>query len=205
MIDTILLDMGNVLLRFDPALFLDRIGITGADRELLIRSVFRSVQWVCMDRGTLDEPQAERAICANLPQHLHPAVHQLVSCWDMPLLPMPGMEPLVAELHQLGYKLYLLSNASRRQRTYWPRLPVSRCFDGTFLSAEAGVMKPQPEFFQQALAHFRLAPEACFFVDDVPANVAAAQFCGIQGAVFHGDAALLRQQLRAAGIPVSLE
>lgn len=205
MIDTILLDMGNVLLRFDPALFLDRIGITGADRELLIRSVFRSVQWVCMDRGTLDEPQAERAICANLPQHLHPAVHQLVSCWDMPLLPMPGMKPLVAELHQLGYKLYLLSNASRRQRTYWPRLPVSRYFDGTFLSAEAGVMKPQPEFFQQALAHFRLAPKACFFVDDVPANVEAAQFCGIQGAVFHGDAALLRQPLRAAGIPVSLE
>ena len=35
-----------------------------------------------------------------------------------------------------------LSNASRRQRTYWPRLPVSRCFDGTFLSAEVGVMKP---------------------------------------------------------------
>ena len=135
MIDTILLDMGNVLLRFDPALFLDRIGITGADRELLIRSVFRSVQWVCMDRGTLDEPQAERAICANLPQHLHPAVHQLVSCWDMPLLPTPDMEPLVAELHQLGYKLYLLSNASRRQRAYWPRLPVSRYFDGTFLSA----------------------------------------------------------------------
>lgn len=35
-----------------------------------------------------------------------------------------------------------LSNASRRQRTYWPRLPVSRYVDGTFLSAEVGVMKP---------------------------------------------------------------
>ena len=43
-----------------------------------------------------------------------------------------------------------LSNASRRQRTYWPRLPVSRCFDGTFLSAEVGVMKPS-EFSSRRL------------------------------------------------------
>lgn len=199
MMDTLLLDMGNVLLQFDPQLFLDRAGITGADRELLLREVFRSVEWVCMDRGTLDEPQAEQGICARLPQRLHRAVHQLVSCWDDPLVPVPGMEALVAQLHHQGYKLYLLSNASRRQRAYWPRLPVSRYFDGTFLSAEAGVMKPQPEFYRQALAAFHLRPETCFFVDDVPANVESALTCGIRGTVFHGDAALLGRQLAQAG------
>ena len=37
-------------------------------------------------------------------------------------------------------------------------------------------------------------------INDVPANVEGAAFCGIHGAVFHGDAALLRQQLKNAGV-----
>ena len=35
MIKHIIFDMGNVLLRFDPALFLDRLGASGEDRQLL--------------------------------------------------------------------------------------------------------------------------------------------------------------------------
>jgi putative hydrolase of the HAD superfamily len=50
---------------------------------------------------------------------------------------------------------------------------------------------------------FHLIPEECFFIDDVPANIEGALYCGIPGAVFHGDVALLRQQLAAAGVAVS--
>lgn len=36
-------DMGNVLIRFDPELFLDRLEISDpGDRELLLREIFRS-------------------------------------------------------------------------------------------------------------------------------------------------------------------
>ena len=46
-------------------------------------------------------------------------------------------------------------------------------------------------------------PDECFFIDDSSANVEGALYCGISGTVFHGDAKLLRQQLRAAGVPVT--
>ena len=200
MIRNVLFDMGNVLLRFDRQLFLNRLDISEEEKQLLLRRVFLSTEWVQMDRGTLDEPEAEQKMCADLPEHLHSAVHALVSCWDEPILPIPGMYELVEDLKAAGYGIYLLSNASHRQHEYWKKVTVGKLFDGTIISADEGVMKPGSEYFLRALKRFHLTAGECFFVDDMPANVEGAAFCGIPGAVFHGDVQLLRKEMREAGI-----
>ena len=202
MIRNILFDMGNVLLRFDRQVFLDRLDVTEEDKQLLLREVFLSKEWVEMDRGTLREETAEPIMCSRLPVHLHEAVHELASCWDQPILPMEGMEQLVRELKQAGYGIWLLSNASVRQHAYWPRVPGSALFDGTLISADEGVMKPQPEIYRLCLERFGLKAEECFFIDDVPANIEGAAAGGISGTVFHGDAARLREDLLQAGVRI---
>ena len=202
MIRNILFDMGNVLIRFDRKVFLDRLDISEAEKELLMREVFLSVEWVQMDRGILREETAEPLICQRLPRHLHESVHQLVSCWDQPMLPMEGMETLVAELREKGYNIYLLSNASLRQHDYWSRIPGWEYFQGKLISADVQVMKPHPDYYRLALEKFSLEPQECFFIDDVPANIEGACRCGISGTVFRGDAALLRTQLRENGIRI---
>ena len=202
MIRNILFDMGNVLLRFDRQVFLDRLTVTEEEKQLLLQEVFLSPEWVEMDRGTLREETAEPIMCSRLPSHLHEAVHQLTSCWDQPILPMAGMARLVTELKEAGDGIYLLSNASVRQHAYWPRVPGSELFDGTLISADEGVMKPQPEIYRLCLDRFRLKPEECFFIDDVPANIAGAKECGISGTVFHADADALREDLRKAGVQI---
>ena len=202
MIRNILFDMGNVLLRFDRQVFLNRLDVSEADKQLLLQEVFLSREWVEMDRGTLREETAEPIMCSRLPAHLHDAVHQLTSCWDQPILPMEGMEGLARELKEAGYGIYLLSNASVRQHAYWPRVPGSALFDGKLISADEGVMKPQPEIYRLCLERFGLKAEECFFIDDVPANIAGAKECGISGAVFHADADALREDLRKAGVRI---
>lgn len=203
MIKHILFDMGQVLIRFDPQYFIRKLGIQGDDALLLIREVFRSVQWVQMDRGTLCEETAFKIIASRLPPRLHDAAWKLMCMWDRPILEVEGMYDLVAELKEKGYGLYLLSNASVRQHDYWPRIPASRFFDGTLISADVKVIKPQPEIYRLCLEKFGLKAEECFFIDDSPANIEGAANCGIAGAVFHGDTALLRSQLREAGIDVT--
>ena len=203
MVRNILFDMGNVLIRFDRDFVMDRLGIAPEDRRLLMREVFLSVEWVQMDRGTLVEAQAVQQVCARLPQRLHDTADKLISMWDRPILPIDGMYELIEELKAAGYGIYLLSNASLRQHDYWPRIPASRFFDGTIISADEKVMKPHPDYFRRAMERFDLKPEECFFVDDMPANVEGALYCGIPGAVFHNDAALLRKALRAAGVNIS--
>ena len=200
MIRNILFDMGNVLIRFDRDFFITRLGVAEEDKQLLMREVFLSIEWVQMDRGSITETQAAEQVCKRLPSHLHDAAVKLISMWDRPILPIEGMYELVEDLKNAGYGIYLLSNASLRQHEYWPRIPAHVFFDGTIISADEGVMKPGAEYYLRALNRFGLKAEECFFVDDVPANVEGAAFCGISGAVFHGDAALLRQQLKNAGV-----
>ena len=203
MIRNILFDMGNVLIYFDRNLFMDRLGVAEEDKKLLMREVFLSVEWVRMDRGSMVEADAVASCCARLPERLHDAAEKLIQMWDRPILPIPGMYELIRELKEKGYGIYLLSNASLRQHEYWPRIEASQFFDGTLISADEGVIKPQPEIYRLILERFGLRAEECFFIDDVPANIEGALYCGIPGAVFYNDVEYLRKNLRDAGVDVA--
>lgn len=202
MIKNIVFDMGNVVIRFDPARFIDRFGVSAEERELLLREVFRSAEWVMMDRGTLTDEQCADILCPRLPEHLRETARKLIAFWDRPILETEGICPLIEELKGLGYGIYLLSNASCRQPDYWQRVPASRFFDGTLISYSVKLVKPMPEIYEKFFETFSLRREECFFIDDSPANVEAALYVGMPATVFHNDAARLRRELRAAGVPV---
>ncbi len=204
-IRNIVFDMGQVLIDFNPGVFIDRLGISGEDKDLLLVEVFRSVEWICLDRGSMDEETAWTGMCARLPERLHSAAHELVfGWWRRPLLPIPGTAELVGELKAMGYGIYLLSNASRQLPRYFPRIPGSEHFDGMFVSAFYRLMKPQHTIYRTFCETFGLEAGSCFFIDDQPANIEAAIGTGMHGAVFYGDVHRLRRELNAAGVPVKL-
>lgn len=202
MIRNLIFDMGEVLLHFDRAYFIRRLGISGADANLLMDQVFYSLEWVLLDRGAMEDPEAIESICRRLPEHLHPAVEALVSHWDEPILPVAGMEELIGECKALGYPVYLLSNASLRQHDYWNRIPGSAYFDGKLISADVKLLKPQPEIYHLLYERFQIRPEESFFIDDSPNNIEGAYQTGMPGFVFRGDVNALRNRLRTLGLPV---
>ena len=202
MIRNLVFDMGNVLIQFQPETFMDREGVRDPeDRCLILRELFQSVEWAQMDSGILTERTAEPFILKRFPERLHETVHRLLNNWAIPRAEMPGMNELVQELKESGYDIYLLSNASEAQHRYWPLIPVSQFFDGKLISCDVKVVKPMWEIYHLFTGRFGLNPDECLFIDDAPANVAAAIACGWHGIVFHGDAGELRMKLREAGIP----
>ena len=75
MIRNIVLDMGNVILRFDTDVFMDRVGLTDpADREWMDREVFRSLEWAKTDRGSLTPEEAAEIMKRRVPERLRPFV-----------------------------------------------------------------------------------------------------------------------------------
>ena len=203
MIDTIVFDMGQVLIHWTPALLVQPFGLTNQEETLVLRELFQSVEWVCLDRGSMTGEEVITSVCARLPENLHGCVRELVNRWDAWVLsPMEGMAELLRELKEKGMHIYLLSNANLKLRSYFPRIPGSECFDGLMVSAEERLLKPQHEIFEALLSRFGLKAEECFFVDDAPANVEGAMEAGLSGTVFYGDVARLRRELRKAGIPV---
>ena len=200
MIKNIVFDMGNVLIVFDRGVFLDKVGVTGADRELLLREVYLSLEWSMMDRGSLTDEQAAERMCRNVPERLHNTVRALTSEWDRPILPIDGIAELVRELKEKGYRLFLLSNASYRQHEYWNLIPGSECFEDTVISADVKLVKPQPEIYLYAMYKFGIRAEESVFIDDSTPNVEGAVYSGMNGIVFHGDSEELRRKLRELGV-----
>lgn len=193
--------MGNVMIHFDPDAFISRENITDPeDRALIMNELFLSVEWAQMDMGILTEETAEPLIMNRIPERLQPVVRELLYNWAIPRAEIEGMRELVTELKEAGYSVFLLSNASAAQHRYWPLVPVSAYFDGKMISCDVKVVKPMWEIYNLFTDRFMLNPEECLFIDDAPANVAAAIACGWQGIVFHGDADELRRKMRAFGI-----
>ena len=196
MIRNVIFDMGQVMIRWQPALLIEHLNLSEEAQALIFREVFQSVEWVQLDRGTITEADAAEAMCRRLPEHLHAAAETMVmDWWKRPLVPMPGMAELAKELKEKGYGVYLLSNASIRLPAYFHRIPGSEYFDGFLVSAEHKLLKPQHEIYEKLFDTFNLKPEECFFVDDSVANIEGALVCGMEGFVFRGDANALRQEL----------
>ena len=186
MIRNIVFDMGQVMIRFDPEMFMDRADIHDpGDRKLIRNELFRSVEWAQMDEGTLTEETAEPKIMARIPEKLRETVRELLYNWAFPREQIPGM-----------------SNASAMQPKYWQKVPASRYFDGTLISCNVHAVKPCKEIYRIFSEKYHLKPEECLFIDDAPANVAGAIACGWQGIVFHGDADELERKLVDFGINI---
>ena len=199
-IKNIVFDMGNVLVRFDPELFMDRYSLTGEDRKLIRNEVFRSVEWTMLDRGVIDEEIAEQRILPRLPERLHDAARGLIEKWDDPIVPVEGMLELLQALKAKGYRLYLLSNAATRQPIYWARAEASKLMDGALISAEVKLLKPDPQIYRTFLHKFALRPEECVFIDDTPINVEGALYENMAGIVFNMDVPALAESLRTLGV-----
>jgi putative hydrolase of the HAD superfamily len=113
------------------------------------------------------------------------------------LVQKPEMGDLVRDLKAKGYGIYLCSNASVRMLTcYKEVLPAVECFDGILFSAEVLCMKPQKEMYGHFFERFGLKPEECYFIDDLPNNIAGAKACGMDGYCFaDGDVEKLKRTL----------
>ena len=205
MIRQVVFDMGNVLVHYRPQRLVQLVGAAEEDQPLLLREVFGSVEWVRLDRGSMESEEAIAAMCARLPRRLHPAARTLVEgWWKLELAPVEGMEALVGEVKALGLGVYLLSNATVRLPEYFDRIPGSQYFDGRVVSADWKLLKPQHEIYEVLFREYGLKPEECFFIDDLALNIEGAWYVGMGGAVFDGDLAHLRGSLNAAGVPVSV-
>lgn len=72
-INTIVFDMGGVLLDFGAELFSRRLHV-GAEGEALLRQhLLCTTDWVRLDRGTITEEEVYAHACARLPAELHAA------------------------------------------------------------------------------------------------------------------------------------
>ena len=109
---------------------------------------------------------------------------------------------IVHHLHAEGVPLYAITNASIETVPLLERLHgYPSLFRDVVISAEVGLIKPDPEIFRVFLSRNGLAAETCLFIDDVAANVDGARSVGMKGIRFKSPDDLIAS-LRSHGLPL---
>ena len=93
------------------------------------------------------------------------------------------MVKLLTDLHE-HYQTGILSNAGDRTRSLMEGFGLDRVVEEIIISAEEGVIKPDPAIYQIALSRLNARPEMTLFLDDYLPNVEAAQTLGITAVQF---------------------
>lgn len=198
--NTVLFDIGRVLLDWDPRYYYARR--FPGDADALERFVTHVVgtDWIrSVDAGKpIDVAIEERS--REFPEHAH-LVREWKAGWpEMLRGEIAGTVAILDELRSRGRRVTALSNFSAEA---WPwataRFPFLGWFEGVVISGEVGVAKPDPAIYRIAIERLALEPERTLFVDDMPVNVEAARACGIEAVVFEGPEQL-RRDLEARGL-----
>jgi len=192
-------DIGNVLIRWDPRHLYRKLIAEEAAREDFLARVCSPAWNLEMDRG---RPFAEGVaeLTGRFPEHA-----ALIRAFDERWLETldGAIEDSVAILEALRTArtpTYAITNFSHEKFAVARRhFPFLDGFHGIVISGEERLLKPDPRIYARLCDRYGLAPGDCIFIDDSPANVAAAEAFGMQGHHFR-SAEVLRRDLERRGL-----
>ncbi len=102
------------------------------------------------------------------------------------------MQDLLRQVRRAGLKTAMLSNSWGISA--YPADVLAELFDAVVISAEVGMRKPEERIFRHATGLLGLDPAECVFIDDIEANVQAAEALGMTG-VLHTEPAATAARL----------
>lgn len=199
MIKNIVFDLGNVLLEFKPVKYLkDRY----SDPELvknLNNIIFKSKEWIELDRGTISEEEAIELLSQRYPSYTG-KIHQVFADWIDILKPMDDTIEILNELRKRNYGLYVLSNFHLKAfKRVFNKYSFFNRFDGLVISSKVNSIKPEPGIYEFLLARYQITPEKTVFIDDREENLETARRFNIN-TIHYIDPESLRQNLNKLGI-----
>jgi 2-haloacid dehalogenase len=184
-VDTVLLDLGGVLVDWDPRhLYRPLFKGDEAAMEHFLTEICPPEWNRQMDAGRpFDEAVGER-------QRLFPEHAQMIAMWktgweQMLREPIHEAVEVVNALRTRGYRLYALTNWSAET------FPVARArfgflswFEDIVVSGEVKLAKPDPRIFELTIQRCRLTPGSTLYVDDMRPNVEVARGLGLHALHF---------------------
>lgn len=98
------------------------------------------------------------------------------------------------------HNLFVLSNTKKTPSMLLERFPtIYTLFDGIITAATSPYSKPDIRAYHHVITTYRLEPAQCIFIDDNPANIAAAEQCGMR-AVLCTDFEQVIQELKKMNV-----
>jgi putative hydrolase of the HAD superfamily len=200
MIKNVIFDIGNVLLNFEPKVYVQSKIIEDKVEEIY-DSIFKSEEWPMLDRGTISEEEAKANII-NRKIENEDFINSVFENWYDILTPIEGSVEVLKKLKEKGYKVFYLSNFHLAAFEYViKKYDFFELFDGGVVSYKENLIKPEKEIYEKVIHNYKINPSETVFIDDMQENVKVAMKQGIKGIVLE-NTKNLRDELEKLSISI---
>lgn len=201
MIKNIIFDLGNVLVKYSPENFLNKY-VKKENQEDFIINIFKSKDWLELDRGTLSYEDAIEIFTKRVPEEKESIEKLFRENISSCISPIEENVEIMRKLKNNGYNVYILSNfhqpAFEYIRESWDFI---REFNGDVVSCYYHYIKPERNIYETLLNKYNLTPSETIFIDDVDTNINGAKELGI-GGIHLPDYKILSELLKKNGIEI---
>lgn len=190
-IDTVVFDIGNVLIPWDPRWLFRKL----LDDEAAIERFLTEVDFFAWnEQHDAGQPFAkgitDKSVLFPHYRHLFQAFFDQ---WEDSMgAPVEGTVALSRRLRSSGYRTFALTNFSAET---FPRAARRHAFltefEGVLVSGREKLMKPDPAIYRLLCQRYGVEPSRAVFIDDSPQNVEGARQIGMHGIHFRGVDPLL--------------
>lgn len=200
-VDTVVFDIGAVLLDWDPRHLYRKIFADEVEMEWFLTEVC-SPDWNCAQDGGRPWPEAEAEAIARHPRHAD-QIRAFRARWSE-MIPgaIEGTVEFLRVLQRQTVPLYAITNfAADTFAEASLRFPFLTQFRGVVVSGTVRLLKPDPAIYRQLSQDHDLDLRRCVFIDDVRANCDAAERVGMTAIHFTSPLAA-RLELARLGFEV---
>lgn len=200
MINTIIFDLGGVLIDWNPKYLYRKIFNDDAKIEEFLNTVCTSDWNEEQDAGRSLE-EATETLVKEHPQH-EEYIRAYYSRWEEMLgSSIEGTVEIFRKLKDSNnFKILALTNWS--EETYpiaFERYDFLKWFDGILVSGTEKTRKPFPKFYHLLLDRYNVKAAEALFIDDNLRNIHAAKEIGIDSIHFK-NAEQLEEELKERGV-----
>ena len=189
--DTIVFDVGNVLLAFEP----EKVGflLPAEHREALFHSMFGpDCRWAAFDLGveTNEAIAQSMADAAGVPDGKDMVLHAYYEFYKT-MRPLP-LYQMIPALKGMGKRLFALTNYGEPAFTSaCCAFPCLAQLNGMVVSSREKVCKPDPAIFSLLIQRYGVIPGETLFIDDSLPNTQTAAAIGFRTWHYAGDDVIL--------------
>ncbi len=186
MIKNVILDIGNVLGYFQwRELGRECMKLNDEEFELFADGMINSGLWDEFDKAYMTDEEIIKSITDRMPA-LGDRLPEFFKRLGDIVLDYDYSCPWIHELHEKGFKVYILSNYGKTafEAGIKKRLKFVPMVDGRVVSYEVKMVKPNKDIYEYLLNKYSLKADECLFFDDRKENIDGAEKAGIHGILF---------------------
>lgn len=199
-IETIIFDLGNVLIDWEPRRLFRKIFADEEEMEYFLKNICTSEWNVQQDKGrTL--AAATQILVEKYPNYTT-EIEAFYGRWEEMLggAIQPTVDILEELYHAKTHRIYALTNWSAETFPVALRdFPFLKYFEGILVSGDEKMIKPQQEIYKLMCSRYKINPATAIFIDDSLANIKGCEDFGMKGIHFQ-SATQLKEELRQLGI-----